>query len=223
MIYYIIYFRRECYNLTWSQLEKILVELDRIRQTQQAHDDSEASPAKAQKSKVESIRWVVEDGSKTIVRKSKDVYLSMKNCLAAGQKQVLKSKERINYVSTDLYVNEDDLINKVCYYYLREDYSDISRKKCVGCQSKEAEVEHDLFCLMAPIPIVNSEIGHKAFAKISGKRILKGCLTLSHLFGLAKTLFSLSKCNVYVEEFDKFEYDEFLECKFEYEMNLLDD
>lgn len=199
------------------------MELDRIKQTQLAHENSAGSACKLQKCKIESFQWAVEDANKTVLRKSAEVFLSMKNCLLAAQKEVLKSKERMNYITTDVLLDEDDLVRKVFLYYLKGDYSDICKKKCEGCKSNSSEIDHENFCIHSLIPIIDTEIGHKAFAKISAKRILKGCLILCHLFNVPKTSFTLSKCHAFVEEFDKFEYDEFLECEFEFEMNLLDD
>lgn len=200
---------------------KIAEEVDRFRQTQQAHASAATNP-KHLKMKVECFNWQVNDSSGNAIRKSDHVFLTMKNCLIDAQKCHLRGKEKITYKTVDLDVNEASVIKKVFLYLIKNDYQDISYKKCSGCHEK-VDPLHEEFCLLNSKTVLCEDLCAKAVSKMSGKRIFQNVLKVCQSYNLPQVGFTMSECQKCFEEFDREDYDQILEETFEYELRILDD
>lgn len=202
-------------------MTRILEEVEKDRQTRMAHEAEDGPGGKNLKLKVERFFWLIEDMETRLVRKSKVLFLTMRNCLIEAGKEILTSAERLNYKTSDLFVNEMVLIQEVFLYLVKLEYKDLTQKKCQACRN--GTNVHEIFCFQAETFSLSDEICARAVLKMSAKRLMDSLFKICSLYGLPKNVFTLRKAEMFIDQFDKYDYHQIIEKEFDFEMNILDD
>lgn len=211
-------FQKDCFNLLWRDLDKIVEVIKSKGVNTENEADGGEPPAKRMKT-IERYQWEIKKKG-TIVRKSKAVFLTMRECMAEAGALKLNSGEILGYSCNNFdFADNSDIIKKVYTYLYKQDYEVICFFKCLACQKES--VVHNEFCLKATKFVFNELIGTSCQERISPMRLTIAVNKIRENYGVYEYL-SIGDIHEFLDKAPTLNFSGIHEMIFEAELQILD-
>lgn len=189
----------------------------------EAEEDGEVSAPKKAGRATEKFHWVIKTKKGAVVKRSKDVFLSMRNCMEDAKRNKLNSTDVLDYETTQFKFETEDIIERVAMFLLNHDYQLIASTKCEGCTMLNGLADHALFCLKNGESVIDKSFMIKAHKRITEWRLHDDMLQIADVYNLHPRDISLVEVGQVLSRVNEDTYQKILDQSFEWELNVLND